>query len=164
MGPRARRTLAAVAVTTLLLAGYESCWRGVVPRWTKRVADHAYRRELCAPAGPPQAPSRQYSDPAPGSGYVASPDGRFLALSREAAWAYHTVYVWDEQEHRLHAVMSIQEGDPGSGRAHDYRWSGDSRALFITGWGSLPLRASEQHLAYIYVVDEDAVYKVPACG
>jgi hypothetical protein len=105
-----------------------------------------------------------WSDPAPGSDYVPSPDSRYLAFTREAARAYHTIYVWNEQDRLLRSVVSVQEGDPGSGRSHDYRWSRDSKALLISGWGALPLQDSESHLAYVYVLAEDVLYKVPACS
>jgi hypothetical protein len=70
------------------------------------------------------------------------------------------VFVWDERTHTLHPVVSIQEGDPGSGASHVYRWSGDSAALFISGWGALPLRDVENPLSYVYVVSEDKLYHV----
>jgi hypothetical protein len=61
----------------------------------------------------------------------------------------------------LHPVVSIQEGDPGSGASHDYRWSADLRALFISGWGALPLHATEYPLSYAYVVEDEVLYRVP---
>jgi hypothetical protein len=70
------------------------------------------------------------------------------------------VFVWDEKTRTLHPVVSIQEGDPGSGASHQYRWSADSRALLISGWGALPMRSTENPLSYVYVVDADAFYRV----
>jgi hypothetical protein len=81
-----------------------------------------------------------------------------LALTRKARRAYHTVFVWDERTRILHPVVSIQEGDPGSGASHAYRWSTDSGALVISGWGALPLRGVENPLSYVYVVSEDKLY------
>jgi hypothetical protein len=159
-----RRLALAVAGLLALAAIHTACWQGIVLRRIRIGSDHPYRTELCSPAPTPQAAPREFSDPAPGSYYVPSPSGRYLALSREAASSYHTIHVWDEHEHRLRAVVSVQESDPGSGSAHDYRWSRDSRALLISGSGALPFHKLEDRLAYVYVVDEDALYKVPACS
>jgi hypothetical protein len=153
--------LGVVAVATLA-PGYVACWRGVVWRRVHRAADSPYRRELCAPWPAVPAPTRVYSDPEPGDHYVPSPDGRHLAFSRDAAWAYRTLSVWNEQDRRLRAVVSIREADPGSGRSHDYGWSRDSRALLISGRGALPLRRVVS-VAYVYVPAEDVLYEVEGC-
>jgi hypothetical protein len=153
-------------VTGLLALGaiHGACWQGVALRRVHVDAEHPYRAALCNPQPAPQVAPREFSDPTPGSYYVPSPNGRYLALSREAAWSYHTIHVWDEREHLLRSVVSVQEMDPGSGSAHDYRWSPDSRALLISGAGTLPFQKPEAELAYVYVVEEDALYRVPACS
>jgi hypothetical protein len=150
--------------TAVLALGYAACWQGIVVRRVHSAPDVPYRAEFCGPrTARVPAPEREWSDPAPGSGYVPSPDSRYLAFTREATRAYHTLYVWNEPDRLLRPVMSIQEGDPGSGPAHQYRWSRDSKALLISGWGALPFHEPEQNLAYVYVFAEDALYRVPAC-
>jgi hypothetical protein len=44
--------------------------------------------------------------------------------------------------------------------SHVYRWSADAAALFISGWGALPLHDVENPLSYVYVVSEDKLYHV----
>ena len=136
-------------------------YAGLVIRLPSDTAPERYVAEALEPRPEHPAPAAAtWSDPAPGSQYVGSPDGRYLALTREARRAYHTVFIWDERTQTLHPVVSIQEGDPGSGASHVYRWSADSRALFISGWGALPLRGVENPLSYAYVVSEDELYRV----
>jgi hypothetical protein len=165
MSRRTKRLVLAVSMTGALALGYGACWQGVVVRRAHAASGLPYRAELCSPrVADPPAPQRVWSDPAPGSDYVGSPDSRYLAFTREAVRAYHTLYVWNEQDRVLRSVVSVREGDPGSGRSHDYRWSRDSKALLISGWGALPLHDPERSLAYVYVVAEDILYKVPACS
>jgi hypothetical protein len=87
-----------------------------------------------------------------------------LALTREAARDFHTVYVWDEQESALRSVLSIQEADPGSGSSHEYRWSSDGAALLIYGRGSLPFQWNPSDLSYAYLPGEDVLYELPTCN
>jgi hypothetical protein len=143
--------------TISILYGY---W-GIVVRWPREGVDPLYSVEMVQGQPAAAAPSTRWSDPAPGWYYVGSPDGRYLALTRSTRRAYHTVFVWDERNRVLHEVVSVQEGDPGSGASHQYRWSSDSRALLISGWGSLPLHATENPLSYAYVVEQDVLYRVP---
>jgi hypothetical protein len=154
----ARVGMATVALSALAVA--YAYW-GLVVRWPREPVNPPYMMEALE-AGPehPAPVSATWSDPEPGGQYVGSPDGRYLALTRETRRAYHTVFVWDEKTRRLHPVVSIQEGDPGSGASHRYRWSADSRALLISGWGALPMRAIENPLSYVYVVDGDTFYRV----
>lgn len=160
-----RRLVVAVSIAGALALGYGACWRGVVVRRAQAAPRLPYRAELCGPRTPDlPAPERTWSDPAPGSDYKGSPDSRFLAFTRQAVRDYHTIYVWDERDRVLRSVVSVREGDPGSGRSHHYRWSRDSKALLISGWGALPLHHPERNLAYVYVVAEDTLYKVPACS
>ena len=157
---RAALMAAGVIATGLLAVVY--AYAGVVVRWPRKALAPLYIAEVVqgrpAPDAPPDA---RWTDPEPGGYYVGSPDGRFLALTRDSRRAYHTVFVWDERTRRLHPVVSIQEGDPGSGASHRYRWTADSRALLISGWGSLPLHGVENPLSYVYVVEEDVLYRGP---
>jgi hypothetical protein len=164
MARRSKRLVLAVGIAGALALGYGACWQGVVVRRAHAASDSPYRAELCGPRAADVPPERVWSDPAPGSGYVGSPDSRYLAFTREAARAYHTIYVWNEPHRVLRSVVSVREGDPGSGQSHDYRWSRDSKALLISGWGALPLQSPELNLAYVYVVAEDTLYKVHACS
>lgn len=165
MARRTKRLVLAASIAGALAFGYGACWRGVVVRRTHAASDLPYRAELCEPrAKDAPAPERAWSDPAPGTDYVGSPDSRYLAFTRGAARSYHTIYVWNERDQALRSVVSVREGDPGSGRSHDYRWSRDSKALLISGWGALPLHNPELTLAYVYVVAENTLYKVPACS
>jgi hypothetical protein len=148
-----------IGTFTLTLA---YAYAGVVIRWPRDGVDPLYVAELVdgQPARP-APPGATWTDPEPGGQYVGSPDGRYLALTRDARRAYHTVFVWDERTRSLRPVVSIQEGDPGSGASHQYRWSADSRALLISGWGALSLHEVENPLSYAYVIEEDALYRVP---
>jgi hypothetical protein len=92
-----------------------------------------------------------------------APQGRYLALTRDAARDYHTIVVWNEEKRTLNAVISVQEVDPGSGSSHDYRWSADGKALLIYGAGSLPLHSEAIELSYAYLPDVDALYSLPPC-
>jgi hypothetical protein len=149
----------AVVMISLFGVAIAYAYAGLTIRLPSDGAPRQYLAEALEP-GPAQSPpaGATWSDPAPGEQYVGSPDGRYLALTRDARRAYHTVLVWDEHTHTLHPVVSIQEGDPGSGASHVYRWSADSAALFISGWGALPMRAVENPLSYVYVVSEDKLY------
>ncbi len=156
--------LAGAAVVTgagLIGLGTVYAYAGVVVRWPSDSAPPQYVAESLKP-GPthPASAAATWSDPVPGYMYVGSPDGRYLALTRDARRSYHTVSVWDERTRTLKPVVSIQEGDPGSGASHQYRWSADSGALIIGGWGALPLHGVENPLSYVYVVKEDKLYRV----
>jgi hypothetical protein len=155
----------AVVTITLIGVAVAYAYAGLAIRFPSDTASLRYVAEALEPESEHSPPAANtWSDPAPGSQYVGSPDGRYLALTREARRAYHTVFVWDERTQTLHPVVSIQEGDPGSGASHTYRWSADSGALFISGWGALPLRGAENPLSYVYVVREDKLYRVTSRG
>jgi hypothetical protein len=146
-------------------AAYALAWHGVVVKGSRKAGSSTYAAELCVAQAQPEAPEppRTWSDPSPGGYYRGNPDGRYLALTREAARAYHTVFVWDEQAGTLRAVLSIQEADPGSGSSHEYRWSRDGKALLIYGRGSLPFESGPSALSYAYLPAEDAIYELPTC-
>ena len=151
----------AVVAVSLTGAAVAYAYAGLVIRFPGDTASPRYVAEALAPGPEQSSPaSATWSDPAPGSQYVGSPDGRYLALTRATRRAYHTVFVWDERTQTLQPVVSIQEGDPGSGASHTYHWSGDSGALYISGWGALPLRSVENPLSYVYVLSEDQLYRV----
>lgn len=151
----------ALAAISLFGAAIAYAYAGLIVRLPGDSAPPQYAAEALVPGHGHSAPAAAaWSDPGPGRQYVGSPDGRYLALTRDARRAYHTVFVWDERTHTLHPVVSIQQGDPGSGASHVYRWSADSAALFISGRGALPTRDVEDPLMYVYVVGEDKLYHV----
>lgn len=149
-----------LAVATCLVA-----WHGIVVARPRTGSALAYGSELCRVRTEPLAPEppRQWSDPAPGGHYRANPQGRYLALTREAVREYHAVLVWDETKRSFRSVVSIQEADPGSGPSHDYRWSLDGKALLIYGSGSLPFQPQPADLLYAYLPDEDQLLELPSC-
>lgn len=125
---------AAVVTIGLIGLAIAYAYAGLVVRWPSDSAPPQYEAEAVEPGPKHSAPAAAtWSDTAPGFMYVGSPDRRYLALTREARRAYHTVLVWDERTRTLHPVVWIQEGDPGSGASHQYRWSADSGALIIAG-------------------------------
>jgi hypothetical protein len=147
------------------MAAYALAWHGIVLRHSTPLSDSPYAAELCSARTEPEYPEppHEWSDPAPGGNYKGNRQGRYLALSREAPRHYDTIFVWDEGEHSLTGVVSIQEADPGSGRSHHYRWSHDGKALLIHGRGSVPFQSRPAELFYAYLPDEDALYELPAC-
>jgi len=96
------------------------------------------------------------------TGVAISPDGRFLAIDTAAARSYHTINVWDRWTERIVPVLSIQEIDPGSGTSHRYTWSVDSRALLISGSGSLPFRPPGA-LCFVYLPKKAILHEVAPC-
>ena len=68
-----------------------------------------------------------------GSGPVASPDRTRVAFMRSERGGYHSIHVWRAADDGLSTVASVWEADPGSGPSFGYRWSADSRVLFVRG-------------------------------
>ena len=115
-------------------------------------------------------------------GFKVSPDGRYVALSQRVvdsfssylyhairdtlpAWVfshYSTVSVVDGWSGERRSIVSIREAKVGSGTSHGFRWSADSRALFVTGSGSMNFNESES-LCLVYLVAEDALLRPASC-
>src|SRR5262245_17374302 len=165
MGTKATKG-AAVLVLVACAIAYVVAWRGIVVRRARALGDPRYGSELCRVRSQPEPrePQRSWGDPAPGRHYRGHPQGRYLALTRDAARAYHTIFVWDEQQRSLRAVLSVQEMDPGSGMSHDYRWSEDGTALLIYGKGSVPFAWTPTELSYAYIPEAAALFALPKCG
>ena len=100
----------------------------------------------------------------PGGTLKASPDRRKAAFLRSGSrgTSLHSIHVWDLETGKTETVLSLTEADPGSGTSFDYRWSGDSRALHISGGaGGFVARSAEpRQLNLIYLLAEKAIYSV----
>ena len=89
-------------------------------------------------------------------GGATSPDGRFTLRQRPLRNHYHEITV--SRGSITETVLILQEGDPGSGTAHDYGWSRDSKAIFIYGWGEPAGHIRSSEMAIIYLVDRRALF------
>ena len=100
----------------------------------------------------------------PGGTLKASPDRGKAAFLRSGSLgtSLHSIHVWDLETGDTETVLSLTEADPGSGRSFDYRWSGDSRVLHISGGtgGFVARSANPVELNLIYLLEEKAVYTV----
>jgi len=100
----------------------------------------------------------------PGGALKPSPDRRKAAFLRSGSrgTSLHSIHVWDLETGKTETVLSLTEADPGSGASFDYRWSGDSRALRISGGaGGFVARSAEpRELNLIYLLAEKAIYSV----
>ena len=100
----------------------------------------------------------------PGGTLKASPDRRKAAFLRSGSHgtSLHSIHVWDLETGRIETVLSLTEADPGSGASFDYRWSGDSRALHISGGagGFVARSAAPRQLNLIYVLAEKLIYSI----
>jgi hypothetical protein len=99
-----------------------------------------------------------------GSGHTLkpSPDRRFAILLRSGAIGagYYSMHLWDFEQDRLTALVSLREADQGSGRSFEYDWSYDSRAVHITGaTGGFQRRGgTPRSLDLIYVLGQEGLY------
>lgn len=168
--------LAAGAVLLVVTASGFAYWRfvccyGVAERAPQLVDDlPPYGEELRAlpPYGDSPSKSQEYRPGTPayaGEGYYVrwSLDRSVAAVTTDAANSYHTVKLWDEARHILTPVITIKEADPGSGIAHRYVWSGDSKALLIYGEGALRHEASSRRLCLVYLPARDVLYGLRRC-
>jgi hypothetical protein len=98
----------------------------------------------------------------PGHTLKPSPDRRRAILLRSGALGsgYYSMHLWEFEQDRLTAILSLRESDPGSGRSFDYDWSADSRAVHVTGAtaGFERRRGKPRSLDLIYVVGDEALY------
>jgi hypothetical protein len=90
-------------------------------------------------------------------------DQKRLAVTTSGAGYYHTVNFWDEPGRHLRPVVSIKEADPGSGAAHRYAWSRDSKALLIFGRGKLRSGEFPPLLCLVYLPHTDELYRLSRC-
>jgi hypothetical protein len=98
----------------------------------------------------------------PGHTLKPSPDRRRAILLRSGALGsgYYSMHLWEFEQGRLTAILSLRESDPGSGRSFDYDWSSDSRAVQVTGatGGFERRRGTPRSLDLIYLVGDEALY------
>lgn len=90
---------------------------------------------------------------------VTSADGQltvYTLVSEEPPYAGHT-YLRNEETGEDRPIVSIWEGDPGSGCGHAHSWSRDSGAVFFCGVGYLP-DYGHHALPLVYVVESDTLY------
>src|SRR5687767_8195115 len=117
-----RRCCTAIPYLLFAVLNY-GCGERVVTRIPVEVPDvPVYGDELRAlELNPPEpTPADQYQGP----GYYVrwSPDGKVAATTTTARGYYRTVNIWEGSEQRRRPLISIEDGDPGSGRAYRYSW------------------------------------------
>jgi len=93
-------------------------------------------------------------------GELKSPDGVFTLSQSALQDAYHEITLSRPGGQEPLSVLVIQECDPGSGRAHAYEWSRDSKAIFIYGCGKPAGHPHSQQLALVYVVERRTLYTI----
>jgi hypothetical protein len=158
-----------LVASLLIVAGVAACGEGIVTRAPIEVLDvPGYGDELRSmELNPPEpASAREYTGP----GYYVrwAPSGRIAAVSTDARGYYRTVSVWDDLQRRRSAVVSVEDGDPGSGRAYRYAWSRDGKALLIYGHGRLAdgsevVPDERTRLCLVYMVAEDRLSRIFPC-
>ena len=92
----------------------------------------------------------------PGHDIVLSPNREFAAYttSENDISGFHGIRVWEVGRPGSEPVLSLWEGDPGSGISFDYKWVPDSHALLIEGGTqgflrSGPVRYRKFRLVYL---------------
>lgn len=93
-------------------------------------------------------------------GDATSPDGRFTLRQRRLRSDYHEITLSRGPSTVAETVLVLQEGDPGSGTSHDWRWSRDSEAIFIYGAGTPAGHFHTNNFALIYIVAQRALYSI----
>ena len=86
-----------------------------------------------------------------------SPDRSTVRFWRVDRNGFHCLYLWNIKSGEIEPVISMWEGDPGSGPGWDCRWSADSEAIEITGsCGGFSKKGSLKHteLNLIYLVKD----------
>lgn len=118
------------------------------------------------PSGLPE--SRPHT--APGSYPRWSADGALVAVTTEARGHAQTINIWNPRTEEVRPLLSIEEFDPGSGRAYRYAWSRDGKALLIYGHGRLAdgdrsekVSDERMRLCVVYEVERDALYRIFPC-
>ena len=72
--------------------------------------------------------------------------------------SYHRIDLQGGQSTK--EVITLQERDPGSGTAHHFGWSSDSKAVFIHGAGRPAGHQQTDDLALIYLLDTATLYRI----
>ncbi len=92
----------------------------------------------------------------PGHDIVLSPNRDLAAYttSENDISGFHGIRVWEVGRTGSEPVLSLWEGDPGSGISFDCKWAPDSRALLIEGGSqgfsrSGPMRYQKFRLVYL---------------
>ncbi len=159
----------AVALMALFTFWRISCDRSVV---TVRVVEYAGQPE-CKPYYMELIDHWSYEDECwsphgawrcSSSGECVSPDGRIRITVKEARNHYYTVYLYGEAYNggRLESVMTLREGEPGSGPDFALGWSTDSRTLYIYGrTAGLYGYGRKYDLPLIYLVEKRVAYVLP---
>lgn len=105
----------------------------------------------------PQYKARQ------GGRFLKSPDGKHVAFTTGGTSPFHNVVIMDPDTKQESVILSYRESDPGSGTSVWYRWSDDSKVLFI--WGSCSSftrrwSGTQIRLKLIYIVPEKKLLSV----
>jgi hypothetical protein len=97
-----------------------------------------------------------------GEGVMASPDKKKIVFLRSRGFdGYHSIHIWNPSAETLDNILSLWEGDPGSGPSFFYTWSDDSRALCIRGDGCLKEKYDgRRYFKLIYVLDSNTLYSI----
>jgi hypothetical protein len=105
-----------------------------------------------------------------GKGYYVrwSPRRDLAAVTTDASGYYRTVNIWDARAQHLSPLISIEDGDPGSGRAYRYAWSSDGKALLVYGHGRLVDGTNNEtdertRVCLVYLAAEDSLYRIFPC-
>ena len=147
---------------------FVGCGEGIVTRVPVEVADvPEYGDELRSmQLNPPEPPGRQYSGP----GYYVrwAPNGKVAAITTDSRGYYRTISIWDEERRARSPVISVEDGDPESGRAYRYAWSRDSAALLVYGHGRLAdgsrsVPDERTRICLVYKVAEDSLHRIFPC-
>ena len=99
----------------------------------------------------------------PGHDIALSPNRELAAYttSENGIDGFHGIRVWEVGRPASEPVLSLWEGDPGSGITFECKWAPDSNALFIEGasqgfsrWGSMRYKK----FRLVYLVNERVLY------
>ena len=75
---------------------------------------------------------------------------------------WHTLWLERGETPQRRKILTLREGDPGSGPSFSFRWSRDSKAIFIWGWYSgcecTGLPSSGEDLRLIYTIDDGKLW------
>ena len=137
----------------------------VVVREPDIVADvPIYGDELRAQELNPPEQASPYKYEGPGHYVRWAPDGAFAAVTTRSRGYFRTVTIWNAQQEQRNPLISIEDIDPGSGRAYRYAWSADGRALLIYGFGKLAgSKGDGDRVCLVFVPKEDELYRIDPC-
>jgi hypothetical protein len=153
-----RSVLLALAITTLavivaLVVYHRPYWRAPTVRPANESAEAMKYAQEFADALTITDPTDAYLR----GGGSTSPDGRFKLHQRPLRNHHHEITI-SSASGSPETVLILQEGDPGSGPAHDYQWSRDSKAVFIYGWGDPAGHVRSHEMAIIYLVEQRSLF------